>query len=101
MDAWLLRKGMSLANHKSAEKRNRQNTKRNERNKVYRTMVKNATKNVLEEVTNKNQTEANKELKNAEKVISRVASKGVLHRRAASRKISGLSRKVNQLSSTS
>ncbi len=63
-------------------------------------MVKNASKNVLEEVSNNNKEEAAKELKQAEKVISRVASKGVLHRRAASRKISSLSRKVNQLSAT-
>ena len=63
-------------------------------------MVKNASKNVLEEVSNNNKEEAVKELKQAEKVISRVAGKGVLHRRAASRKISSLSRKVNQLSAT-
>jgi ribosomal protein S20 len=31
-------------------------------------------------------------------VIAKVASKGVLHPRAASRKISGLTKKVNQLS---
>ena len=41
---------------------------------------------------------AKKSLKEAETVIAKVASKGVLHSRSASRKISGLARKVHQMS---
>jgi small subunit ribosomal protein S20 len=60
--------------------------------------VKSHTKNVLTAVEEKNVEEAQKSLKEATTVISKVASKGVLHSRAASRKISGLAKKVNQLS---
>lgn len=89
-----------MANHKSAIKRNRQTEKRYARNKVYRTQLKTATKKVLVELEAKDKDEAVKELQGAIKVISKVASKGVIHKRAASRKISGLAKKVHQLSAT-
>jgi len=87
-----------LANHKSAIKRNRQNEKRSARNRGLRTQVKSHTKNVLTAVAEKNVEEAQKSLKEATTVISKVASKGVLHSRTASRKISGLTKKVHQMS---
>ncbi len=87
-----------MANHKSALKRNRQNAKRNARNTGYRTQVKNLTKKVLTAVGEKDPAKAGAAMKDAASTISRVASKGVLHKRAASRKISGLAKKVNQLS---
>ncbi|PIR01680.1 MAG: 30S ribosomal protein S20 [Nitrospinae bacterium CG11_big_fil_rev_8_21_14_0_20_45_15] len=86
-----------MANHKSAIKRNRQNEKKYERNKAYRTIVKNAIKNVTTEIEAANKDGATLAMKQAEKAISRVASKGVLHKVAASRKISGLAKKVHQL----
>ena len=87
-----------MANHKSAIKRNRQNEVRSARNRGLRTQVKSHTKTVLSAVESKNVEEAQKSLKEATTVIAKVASKGVLHPRAASRKISGLTKKVNQLS---
>ena len=87
-----------MANHQSAIKRNRQNEVRSARNKGLRTQVKSHTKNVLTAVESKNAEEAQKSLKEATTVIAKVASKGVLHPRAASRKISGLAKKVNQMS---
>ncbi len=87
-----------MANHKSAIKRNRQNHKRNARNTSYRTQVKSHTKKVLSALAEKNVEAAQQSLREAETVITKVASKGVLHPRAASRKISGLARKVHQLS---
>ena len=87
-----------MANHQSALKRNRQNIKRNARNTGYRTQVKNLTKKVLTAVEEKDPAKAGAAMKDAARTISRVASKGVLHKRAASRKISGLAKKVNQLS---
>ncbi|CCQ90282.1 30S ribosomal protein S20 [Nitrospina gracilis 3/211] len=89
-----------MANHKSALKRNRQNIKRNASNTANRTRVKNETKRVLEAVAKKDKDAAEKALHNATKTISSVASKGVLHKRAASRKISGLARQVNKLSAS-
>ena len=87
-----------MANHKSAIKRIRQTITRNARNTTRRTLVKNASKRVLAAVESGNKEEADKQLKLAGKTISKIASKGALHKRAASRKISGLSKKVNQLS---
>ena len=89
-----------MANHKSALKRNRQNEKRNERNKVGRTRIKNAIKNTLIEIDEKNKTEAQNLLREASKTIAKNATKGVIHKRAASRKIANLSRKVYQLSTS-
>ena len=85
-----------MANHKSALKRNRQNHKRNERNKGYRTLVKTLSKKVRNEAKAGNKEQAQKELKIAEKVIAKVGDKGILHSRAASRKISSLTRLVNR-----
>jgi small subunit ribosomal protein S20 len=87
-----------LANHKSAIKRNRQNEKRSDRNRGLRTQVKSHIKKVLTAVEEKNAEEAKKSLLEAETVIAKVASKGVLHSRTASRKISGLAKKVHQIS---
>ena len=85
-----------MANHKSALKRNRQNHKRNERNKGFRTLVKTLSKKVRNEAKAGNKEQAQKELKIAEKVIAKVGGKGILHSRAASRKISSLTRLVNR-----
>ena len=87
-----------MANHKSALKRIRQNTKRNERNKSFRTLVKTVTKKVTADAEAGNKEQALLELKRAEKVIAKVGGKGILHPRAASRKISSLTRLVNRAS---
>ena len=87
-----------MANHASAIKRNRQNKKRQARNNAYRTQVKNTTKKVLTAVQENDKENAEKLLVEASRTIARVGGKGVLHPRAASRKISGLAKKVNQLS---
>ena len=87
-----------MANHKSALKRIRQNTKRNDRNKGFRTLVKTVTKKVTAEAEAGNKDQALLELKRAEKVIAKVGGKGILHPRAASRKISSLTRLVNRAS---
>ena len=89
-----------MANHKSALKRNRQNIKRNERNKVGRTRIKNAIKSVLSEIAVNDKTEAQNALKEASRIISINISKGVIQKRAGSRKIASLSRKVYQFSSS-
>ncbi len=87
-----------MANHKSALKRIRQNAKRKERNKSFRTLVKTATKKVTAEAEAGNKEQALLELKKAKKVIAKVGGKGILHHRAASRKISSLTCLVNRAS---
>ena len=86
-----------MANHKSAIKRIRQNSKRNARNTAHRTQIKTVTKKALAAVASNNKEEAEKALKLASKTISKIASKGVIHKRAASRKISGLAKRVHKL----
>ena len=87
-----------MANHKSELKRIRQTAKRNERNKGFLTLVKTVTKKVTAEAEAGNKEQALVELKRAEKVIAKVGGKGILHGRAASRKISSLTRLVNRTS---
>ena len=88
-----------MANHKSAIKRARQNKVRRLRNKSYKTRVKNVSKEVRAAVMEKSPDQAQEKLKKAVSVIQKTASKGVLHRNTAARKISRLYRLVNQLSS--
>jgi small subunit ribosomal protein S20 len=90
-----------LANrHKSAIKRNRQNARRHERNRVVRSRVKTDVRKVREAVDRGDQTAAESELRLAAKEISKAASKGILHRNAASRRIARLSKRVASLSKT-
>jgi len=86
-----------LANHKSAIKRGRQNTKRRERNKIIKTSIKNVTKNVRQNANNKEGAEiALKILDNAKSAIDIAAKKGVIHKNTAARKISRLTKLVNK-----
>jgi small subunit ribosomal protein S20 len=84
-----------LANHKSAIKRNQQNTARKLRNQMGRSRIKSLTKEVLTSVEAGNKEEALQAFRKAAPVIQKAASKGTIHRNTASRKISRLSRKVN------
>jgi len=86
-----------LANTPSAEKRNRQTQRRRVRNLHVRTGVKSAVKKVREAVAQGDATQAKQALHQAARLIDRAASKGVLHRNAASRKIARLSRAVSHL----
>lgn len=88
-----------MANHKSALKRARQNEGRRLRNRGYKTRVKNAVKNVRAAVAENTPEKAQEDLKAAVSIIQKTASRGVLHRKTASRKISRLSRQVNRISS--
>jgi small subunit ribosomal protein S20 len=83
-----------LANTASAEKRNRQAQKRRTRNVAVRTSVKSAVKKVREAITKGDATGAKALLQAAEKQLDKAASKGVLHRNAASRRISRLAKAV-------
>ena len=87
-----------MATHKSAEKRNRQNEKRRIRNTSIKTYVKTKIKEVLKTVENKDIEGAKSALARVIPVIDKASTKGVLHKKTASRKISRLTRKVNSLS---
>jgi len=86
-----------LANHASALKRARQNELRRLRNKAYRTKVRGAIKSVRQALDAKDQEAARAALSQAEPIIDKAASKGVLPKRTASRRISRLAQQVNAL----
>ncbi len=86
-----------MANHKSAEKRARQNEIKRVRNKSVRTRVKNVVKAVRLSAENKSE-EITAELNGAKSSIDKAAKKGVIHRKTAARKISRLSKLVNSVS---
>ncbi len=81
----------------SATKRLRQNEKRRMRNRFYKTRVKNVTKKVRVAIVNKSLEDAKKAITEAIPIISKAASKGVIHHRNAARKLSRLTRQINAL----
>lgn len=85
-----------MANHKSAEKRARQSEKKNLRNRMVKSNIKTAVKKVLAAVTEKEENAASI-LDMAKSTIDKAAKKGVIHKRAAARKISRLAKKLNAI----
>ena len=86
-----------MANHKSAEKRNRQAQVRRQRNRANRSKMKTAIKNLNAAIESGNAEDAKTALADAVPVIAKTASKGTIHKKNASRKISRLTKRVNQL----
>lgn len=86
-----------MANHASALKRARQNLKRNTRNRAYRTRVRSVVKQVRQAIEAGDAEAAQSALSKAVPVIDKAASKGVLHKKNASRKVSRLSSQVASL----
>lgn len=86
-----------MANHKSAEKRNRQNAVRNARNTHTRTTMRNLVKQVREAVTAGDKDAAQAAYTKALPYIAKTATKGVIHKATASRKISRLTKLINTL----
>ena len=89
-----------MATHKSALKRARQSRIRRLRNLGYKTKAKKAVKEVRSAVANNSADEARESLIRAVSIIQKTASKGVMHRNTASRKISRLARQVNKSTSS-
>ncbi|MFK5925281.1 MAG: 30S ribosomal protein S20 [Desulfuromusa sp.] len=86
-----------MANHKSAAKRNRQNTIRKARNAHVRSTMRNLVKQVREAVTAGDKEAAQATLEKAIPYIDKTSTKGVIHKATASRKISRLNKLVNTL----
>ena len=86
-----------MANIKQSLKRHRQSEKARERNKAVRTRVKNSIKQVRSAIQARDKEQARAALQNANSVLDRAASKGVIHRRKAARRMSRLSRQVETL----
>jgi small subunit ribosomal protein S20 len=88
---------VNLATHKSAEKRARQSTKKRARNRMTKSSVATAERKLRQALTDGNFSLASDQLKLFTSRIAKAARKGVLHLKAASRKISRLSSQVAAL----
>ncbi|MDA3903869.1 MAG: 30S ribosomal protein S20 [Desulfuromusa sp.] len=86
-----------MANHKSADKRNRQNAVKQARNAHIRSTMRNLVKHVREAVIAGDKEAAQAALAKALPYIDRTSTKGVIHKATASRKISRLKKLVNTL----
>lgn len=87
----------NVANHPSAEKRNRQNIKRRARNTHVRTTVRTVVKRVRVALDLGNATEAKTALAVAVRRIDQAVSKGVFHASTGSRYVSRLMAQVAAL----
>jgi small subunit ribosomal protein S20 len=86
-----------VANHPSAEKRNRQRIKRTLRNRAVASSVRTLVKRVRTALHAKDKTAAETALKVATVALDKAATKGVVHPKAASRTISRLSAQIHRL----
>lgn len=79
----------------SVIKRARQAERRNLRNASIRSKIKTVSKRIEEAITEKNQENVKKFLREIIRTVNSAVSKGVLHKNTASRKISRLSKLAN------
>lgn len=86
-----------MANHKSAEKRHRQSKIRNARNTHIRSTMRTYVKKVRMAVAEGDTDTAKSMLDKVIPYIDKAATKGVIHKATASRKISRLSKLVNTM----
>ena len=86
-----------MANTKSAKKAARQTERRTEVNKSRRSRMKTFVRKVEEAIASGNKEAANLALREAQPEIQRSASKGIIHKNTASRKISRLSARIKAL----
>ena len=86
-----------MANTSSAKKMVRKIAKRTEVNKARRSRMRSFIRNVEEAITAGNKSAAQEALKNADPAIMRNSQKGIMHKRAASRKVSRLSKRIAKL----
>jgi small subunit ribosomal protein S20 len=87
-----------VANHKSAEKRNRQNKIRNARNSHIRSTMRSFVKKLRIAIAEGDMETANAVLEKAIPYIDKAATKGVIHKATASRKIGRLAKLVSNTS---
>ncbi len=87
-----------MANTKSAKKAVRQITRRTAANKARRSHMRSFIRKVEEAIAAGNKDAAQSALRDAEPVMVRTAQQGILHRGAASRKVSRLAKRIGAMS---
>ena len=86
-----------MADHASAKKRIRRNAKRAEINTARRSRLRTFVKKVEAEIEGGNAKGAKEALTAVQSVLDRSVSKGILHKKTASRQLSRLSARVKAL----
>jgi small subunit ribosomal protein S20 len=84
-----------VAHSLSAKKRVRQNLKHRARNRARKTDIRDAVKTFTADLTKADFGKAEQDLKKAVQLMDRVATKGTIHKNAAARKRSRLTRRLN------
>ena len=84
-----------MANHKSALKRHKQTEVRAARNRAAKTRIRNVVKDVRAAIKANDPEKAQQLLSVAASTMGKAASKGVLHKKNAARKISRLAKAIN------
>jgi small subunit ribosomal protein S20 len=86
-----------MANHKSAEKRVRQNIKRNEINRSSRSELRTSIKKLRAAVTANDKNASTALLNPTVSLIDKAVSKGIIHKNTAARYKSRLTKHVSEL----
>jgi len=86
-----------MANHKSAEKRDRQAKIRRLRNRMNKSAMKTVVRQVEEALVAGSEEQAKAALQVAIPMIYKTATKGTIHKKTASRKVSRLTKRVNKM----
>jgi len=86
-----------MANIKSAKKRIKVNAAKQARNKSVKSNVKTAVKRFLTAVDSNDKEAASVEILNTKKTIAGAQSKGIFHKKTASRKIARLSKRLEKM----
>ena len=86
-----------MPNHKSAEKRDRQNVKRREVNKSNRSKLRTQIKKLRAALTGNDKKQSGELLKPTVSLIDKAVNKGILHKNTAARHKSRLTSRVDAL----
>jgi small subunit ribosomal protein S20 len=86
-----------MANTSSAKKAARQMIRRTEVNKARRSRAKSEVRSVEEAISSGDHAKAEAALRAAEPILVRSAQKGIMHKKAASRKVSRLAQRVKAM----
>ena len=83
---------------KSAIKKNRQSIKKRARNNFVRSTLKTKLKSFYSALEEKDKDKSNQKLREIISALDKAATKGVIHKRNAARRVARLSKKVHNLS---
>jgi small subunit ribosomal protein S20 len=86
-----------VGTHKSAIKRARQTLNRRARNRHQRSRLRTAVRKAREEIAGGDAAAATAAVRNAESLLRRAASNGILHAKTASRQVARLARAAHRV----